>query len=217
MLDYLASRLSGSGIEFGAGHSPFPVKPGCEVVLADRNTPEELTKRGYFGDYALAVPHLISDLEQMEGIVDASVDFIIASHVIEHTRNPLGALRQAYLKLRPSGQFVLVVPDMTVTFDKNRTLTPLDHLILDDVQPSSERDFNHYVEFFELAFPQENPVQAARNVFELGHDIHFHTWTYESFLQTVEYSRAAISPWSAVWSQPRLTDQDIEFYVVLTK
>ena len=58
---------------------------------------------------------------------------------------------------------------------------------------------------------------AAKNLFEQGNDIHFHTWTYESFREMVEYSRAVISPWSAVWSHARLTEQDIEFYFVMTK
>ena len=216
LLAQIASRLSGSGVEFGAGAYPFPAT-GCHVRFADRNTQTELRDRKYFGDAKLIEPDLISDLETMDGISDNSLNFIIASHVIEHTRNPLLALENAYRKLRHGGQFVLVVPDMVVTFDRDRQLTPLEHLTLDYADPSNERDFHHYVEFFEKSFPQPDPLESARSVHERGDDIHFHTWTYESFQDMVKYSLRSISPWVDTWYHPRLSDQDIEFYAVLRK
>lgn len=216
-LENLASQLYGSGIEFGAGNSPFPLPPNVSIGYADRNTIAELKERKYFGDSPLITPTLRSDLETMEGIDDESVDFIIASHVIEHTRNPLRALQQAYRKLRSSGTCILVIPDKEVTFDRDRPITDLSHLIEDFEDPSRERDWLHYVEFFEKAFPQPDPVAAAQGPFEEKHDIHFHTWTFESFAQMLTYARKSISPWSSVWSHRRLSPQDIEFYYVLTK
>lgn len=217
MLLKLASGLSGNGVEFGAGSSPFPLPPTASVRYADRNTADQLQQRKYFGDASLVTAHLQSDLEDMEGLDDSSLDFIIASHVIEHTRNPLRALQNAYRTLRPGGQFVLIVPDKEVTFDRDRQLTELDHLILDFESPSRERDWTHYVETFAKCFPQPDPEAAAKGPFEANHDIHFHTWTYESFGQMVSYALGTISPWKSVWSHPRLSAQDIEFYYVLTK
>ena len=161
MLQSLSSRLSGEGVEFGAGCSPFPVPAGVRVRHADRNTVAQLQAREYFGDLPVVTPELQSDLESMDAIEDDSLDFIIASHVIEHTRSPLRALQQAYRKLRRGGQFLLVVPDKEVTFDRERALTDLAHLILDFHSPSRERDWHHYVEFFEKAFPKPDPAAAA--------------------------------------------------------
>lgn len=213
----MASRLSGNGVEFGAGASPFPIPAGLGIRYADRNTVQELQDRKYFGDAPLVQPALCSDLETMDGIDNDSLDFIIASHVIEHTRNPLQAIQHAYHKLRAGGQFLLVVPDKNVTFDKDRVLTDLTHLILDFEAPSRDRDWHHYVEFFEKAFPQPDPAAAAKGAFEANHDIHFHNWTYESFAEMIAYTRRSITPWSSVWSHRRLSLQDIEFYYILIK
>ena len=99
LLQQMASSLNGSGVEFGAGGSPFPVPSTLSIRYADRNTVDNLRERKYFGDSEMVTPALLSDLETMEGIEDDSLDFIIASHVIEHTSNPLLALRSAYRKL----------------------------------------------------------------------------------------------------------------------
>ena len=112
---------------------------------------------------------------------------------------------------------VLVIPDKHVTFDRDRPVTTLEHLIADYTRPSRERDWEHYIEFFTKCFPQPDPLHSAGGVFERGDDIHFHVWTYESFQEMVQYARQKLQPWSSVWSQRRLSDQDIEFYFVLTK
>ena len=213
----LSARLYGVGVEFGAGSLPFPLPERVRVRYADRNTVAHLREKGTFGDAPLTAPALQSDLESMAGIEDASLDFIIASHVIEHTRNPLRVLEQAYRKLRMCGQLILVVPDKEATFDRDRALTNLPHLILDFESPSRERDWDHYIEYFTKACPQPDPVLAAQGPFEQEHDIHFHTWTYESFGEMLNYARQSISPWTSVWSKPRLTEKDIEFYYLLRK
>jgi SAM-dependent methyltransferase len=157
----------------------------------------------------------------MESIPDESVDFIIAAHVIEHTRNPLAAFTQAYRKLRSGGRFVLMVPEKRHTFDRDREITPLDHLILDYEQPLRERDLFHYLEYYTKADPR--PVaelyETIKNVFEGGIDTHYHVWTYEAFLEVVDYVRKRVAPWREVWSHPaaEAPDPGIEFFVVLTK
>ena len=63
-------------------------------------------------------------------------------------RNPLRAFEQVYRKLKPGGQYVLVVPDKHLTFDRDRAVTTLEHLVEDFEEPSAERDVPHYFEFF---------------------------------------------------------------------
>ncbi len=219
-LEFLAAigrDLSGQGIEFGAGGNPFPIGAACRIRYADRNSGAQLRERNYFGESPIVESDLLADFETMEGLEFESLDFIIASHVIEHTPNPLRALESAYLRLRRGGRLVLVVPDKTVTFDRDRALTPLDHVILDYTHPSRERDWPHYVEFFAKAFPQPDPARAAEYPYRQGDDIHYHVWTYESFGEFIEYVRREMRAWTSVWSHPRLSEQDIEFYFVLTK
>jgi SAM-dependent methyltransferase len=217
-----ASRLHGIGVEFGAGASPFPVPLHCDVRFADAFSYESLNSVIYPGQQAhdLVRPDYVTDIKTMEGIPDRSLDFIVACHVIEHTNNPIAAISSCYRALKPGGSLVLVVPDMTKTFDSKRTLTTLDHLIEDFERPSVERDRGHYEEFYTDAFA----IPAGANVLEYasqkqseGGDLHYHTWTYETFGQLVQWC-AERQGWQPAFAHPTLPGpDDIEFYFVLIK
>lgn len=215
------SKLRGCGIEFGAGTGPMPVPLDCEVKFADFFSDEQLRDRAYQAQGTDFVPiDYVMGMEEMDALPNASLDFVIACHVIEHLRNPLRALEQAYKKLRRGGQLVLVVPDMHLTFDKERALTSLDHLIMDYKKPDTERDVPHYFEFFAKVnnVPEECLASTVQNAIATNHDLHFHTWTYDSFQAMIEYSRRSVSPWRSVWSQPASDAPDaLEFYFVLEK
>jgi predicted SAM-dependent methyltransferase len=223
MREIAAGRLQGRGVEVGAGASPFPVPLHCRVLYADRLAHTDLESELYPGQLRqdLVDPDLQTDLETLAGIPDDSLDFVVACHVIEHTRNPIGALATAWRRLRHGGKLLLVVPDKTRTFDRNREVTPLSHLIDDFERPDRERDRAHYAEFYRVAFtcPAEQYEQTVRARFEEGYAIHYHTWTFESFAAMVEWAMAAAAPFSEVWSQPPCPDpvNDIEFCFVLTK
>jgi SAM-dependent methyltransferase len=216
------SKLSGSGIEFGAGTSPVSVPLDCEVRFADFISESELRAKSYpaQGDDFAPLSYVMG-MEDMSQIADQSVDFIIAAHVIEHLRNPLQALQQARRKLRSGGYLVLIVPDQARSFDRERELTPLDHLVSDYQNPSAERDTAHYYDFFSKAIGFANPdlpiEPRVRDAIATNWDIHFHTWTYRSFGEMIGYSRSVISPWQSVWSQPSIEGEEgfEEFYFVL--
>jgi SAM-dependent methyltransferase len=58
---------------------------------------------------------------------DDAVDFVLASHVIEHMPNPIGALREWR---RVARRYVfLLVPHRDRTFDRDRELTPIEELL----------------------------------------------------------------------------------------
>jgi len=223
MREYMARNLRGLGLEVGAGASPFPVPLHCRVLYGDKWPHERLVRELYPGQAAhnLVVPDLQTEFETFRGIADESLDFIIGCHVIEHTRNPIGAIATAHRKLKPGGQLLLVVPEKTRTFDRERPLTPLSHLIDDYRHPDRTRDLQHYDEFFTLAFPtpEERRAQAIREADEFDADIHFHVWNYPSFMEMIEYVNREVVKWLSVWSHPPLSNPelDIEFYVALTK
>jgi SAM-dependent methyltransferase len=147
------STLSGRGLEFGAFANPFPVPKECQVEYADRFTSEELFLKRYPGQSIDIVPvSHVTSLDSFQGVRPGEFDFVIASHVIEHTRNPIGAIEKAYSALKPGGELVLVVPDKRLTFDRDRDITELSHLIDDYIAPHPDRDVLHYVEFYARAF-----------------------------------------------------------------
>jgi SAM-dependent methyltransferase len=224
MREIATSRLSGMGIEFGAGPSPMAVPLHCRVFYSDRFSHAEQRDSVFVNAPVRAdqivPPHFRSDLQHMEGLPTGAFDFLIASHVIEHIPNPIMAIERAYSRLKPGGRLVLVVPDMLKTFDRDRERTPLDHFILDHKAPSRRRDRDHFVEFYTKAFPVEEPrrEKAIDDSWLAEDSIHFHTWTYESFMEMIEYVTREVAPWSEVWSQPTLPgESNWEFYVALRK
>jgi methyltransferase family protein len=220
----MAAKLTGQGMEFGAGPCPFPLPLHCQVAYADRLSKAdfEIQYAGYTSSPETPMdpvePDFIMDLQDLSGIPDQSLDFVVASHVIEHTPNPLLAFDQVYSKLRCEGRFLLVVPDKRRTFDRLRELTSLQHLVLDYRKPSRKRDILHYLEVYSLSFPVrfDKLERTADCACASNTDIHYHTSIYESFMETVEYSRRAFAPWSEIWAHPTLADGD-EFYFLLTR
>ena len=86
--------------------------------------------------------------------------------------------------------------------------------------PSDDRDREHYEEFYTKAFkiPSDAKFEdyAAQKQAE-GGDLHYHTWTFESFEKLVGW-HARKTGWTIDFSHPTLPGtENIEFYFVLTK
>jgi SAM-dependent methyltransferase len=79
-------------------------------------------------------------------IPDERYAFVLSSHTIEHSANPLRALREWVRVLEPGGALVLIVPHKEGTFDHRRPLTRLEHLIGDDRNATREDDGTHLAE-----------------------------------------------------------------------
>lgn len=222
MREIAGSQLAGIGLELGALASPFPVPLHCNVLYGDTFNYQQIVAN--YQDEPIdeiVIPMVITELETLTGIADESLDFIIASHVIEHTRDPIGAIITAHKKLRPGGKLLLVVPDKQRTFDRDRELTTLEHLIEDYRSPSHERDKAHHIEYFEVEFSKPPPEAKAgwRHTWETRYPIHYHTWIYESFAEMLDWITANGALFSSRWSHPTLPREvdDFEFYFILTK
>ena len=99
---------------------------------------------------------------------------------------------------------MLVVPDMRRMFDCHRAMTTLEHLVADYQDPSKERDLPCIISNFSAKFTTfPDAVLAARveTAVAGNEDLHFHTWTYESFGAMVDYIQREMAPWRSVWSQ----------------
>jgi SAM-dependent methyltransferase len=219
----IATALDGFGLEIGAGASPFPVPPRCRVIYGDRLTYDELCAEPYPGQrlHDLVIPDIATDFDTIENVADSSLDFLVACHVIEHTRNPIGSIAAAWRKLKPGGKLVLVVPDKERTFDRQRPVTALEHLVEDHRAPDRARDYAHYEEFYALAQPIPEfarQAEVARHFAE-GYAIHYHVWTHDTFADMLEHVDREVCPWAHVWTHPAVADESrcIEFYAVLVK
>ena len=133
---YFVSMLVGNGLEIGPLHEPLPKHSGASVVYVDRLPLAELLK--HYPELPvedLVDPDIIDDAESLRTIPNETYDFVSAAHVIEHMRNPIAALENWFRVLKPAGLLYLVVPDKRVTFDRARSQTPLEHMLLDYYAP----------------------------------------------------------------------------------
>jgi SAM-dependent methyltransferase len=83
-------------------------------------------------------------------VPSAQYDFVLSSHMIEHTANPLRALSEWRRVLRPGGMLILVVPHRDGTFDHRRPITTMAHLIEDFERDTREDDVTHASEALQL-------------------------------------------------------------------
>jgi SAM-dependent methyltransferase len=92
----------------------------------------------------------ILEMTALVDIPSATYDFLLSSHTLEHTANPILALHEWLRILTDDGVIVLVLPHKEGTFDWRRPTTTLDHLIDDFNRRVDERDLSHLPEILEL-------------------------------------------------------------------
>jgi SAM-dependent methyltransferase len=181
----LARRyIRGAGIEFGALDFPLALAPDIDVTYADFQ-PVERVKELFSVAENVAAPHLVSDLETMHGILPDSQDFVIANHVMEHVEDPLKALRSISRVLRANGIAYLALPDKRFTFDKDRAVTPLHHLLRDHAQGPDWSLAEHYDEWIRVVDGLTGDAHAQKLAIMLQQraNIHFHVWDFAAMLE----------------------------------
>jgi len=181
-------HLSGEGIEIGALHRPFPLPPGVRVRYLDRYSTAQLREEyPELDDVTFAEVEIISDAETLSGISDGTQDFVVASHVLEHTEDPVGALWAQLRVLRRGGVVLLALPDRRRGLDVRRHPTPLEHVLADHADGPARSRAQHYREWAELVDRPLGHVEAqdvgphAAELERRSYSIHFHCWTLDEF------------------------------------
>ena len=136
----------------------------------------------------------ISEASDLQVIPEATYDFILASHVIEHIANPLQALSEWKRTLRNEGILVLLVPDKDGAFDHKRSITTLDHLIEDYEKSTKEDDLTHLPEIFEFHDLQRDPAAGNFEEFKKRSEknlenrcLHHHVFDTELVVQLLSH------------------------------
>jgi predicted SAM-dependent methyltransferase len=212
----LAERhLAGDGIEIGALHRPLVVPRAARVRFVDREDVAAL-RRHYpeLQDLELVTIDIVDDGESLATLADASVDFVIANHFIEHTQSPLATLRSHLRVLRPGGVLYLAVPDKRHTFDVAREVTPLEHVLRDlEEGPEWSRE-QHFYEWARYVDKAADVDAHAAKLMADDYSIHFHVWTSEAFEQLLQHARDELGmPFEIVELRPNQQ----EFIAVLRR
>ena len=144
---------NGLGLEIGPSYSPFaPKKHGFNVHILDISSAEEL--RTKFKTFDVD----IENIEEVDYVWHGEpyselikheeyYDWIIASHVIEHTPNLISFLNECEKLLKPTGVLSLVIPDKRYCFDYFHGTTStgefLDAFEQKRTRPSPGKVFDH--------------------------------------------------------------------------
>jgi SAM-dependent methyltransferase len=197
----LGRHLTGSGVEIGPGHYPFPVNfPGVTVAYVDRWEPGD--NRELFPELGpnaiFPVPNYICNLDtdRLKPLADNSQDFVVASHVLEHVAEPIGLIDDIHRVLRPGGVALILLPDRRRTFDRRRRPTPLAHLVAEFEAGVTAVDDAHIVEFLEgvggseLQQYNQSSSDERRAILDRHRrrSIHAHCWAEDEFLPVLLYT-----------------------------
>jgi predicted SAM-dependent methyltransferase len=173
--------IAGSGIEIGGLNAPLRVPGAARVRYVDRARVAELRKQyPELNGQPLVETDIVDDGERLVTIPDASEDFVIANHFLEHCQDPIGALRSMFRVLAPEGILYLAVPDKRFTFDHERPVTTAEHLLEHAEKGPEIHRREHYEEWVRLVDGVSDQREIARRVEELmdrNYSIHYHVWT----------------------------------------
>jgi SAM-dependent methyltransferase len=198
---YLARYLHGSGMEIGALWRRFHLPQKVRVWYVDRLNRDDLERHYPDLKDSIVSPDLLAEAAQLP-VRPNSLDFLIASHVLEHLPFPLMALQSWYEALAPGGVLLLKVPDKRYTFDVHRSRTPLAHLVDEHQNPERFDKRAHYADWIAggghtasmPGFPQ-----AVQDLMDQEYSIHFHVWIDDDVRDIIDFTRQRMSmEWDTV-------------------
>ena len=170
--------IDGTGIEIG-GPSPIfswggliPIYPLARridnVNFARKTIWEDTTKEGdsfHFHSRKAPGRQFVAEGADLRVIASGKYDFVLSSHMLEHTANPLRALAEWRRLLKPGGALVLVMPARDATFDHRRPITTLSHLVQDCEMNRGEDDLTHLAEILQLHDLSRDPEVTDAGMF----------------------------------------------------
>jgi SAM-dependent methyltransferase len=138
----------------------------------------------------------IGDATMLSGITSGSYQVILGSHVLEHIANPIKALRSWLDALTPNGLLLQVIPHGETTFDRNRPITTLEHLIDDFRRDVAEDDTEHYSEVRALSAQDYSEHWFSQAHLHRG--IHHHVFNTASAVALFKYMGLSVIGLAAV-------------------
>jgi hypothetical protein len=190
------------------------------MTMAYADRADQAALRREYPDVAAGIPTIVvvDDAEALASVPDGSYDFLVAAHVLEHMRNPIGSLVHWLRVVRDGGQVYLVVPDKRSMFDRLRVRTTLEHLVLDYQRPSAERDFEHYLDYavFVQHAATDQAIAEATRLLDSGFSIHFHVFLPQDVVRLVQWVDAHVTP-VAIVEGPAISPGMGEFHLLVRK
>jgi SAM-dependent methyltransferase len=178
-MEHLLPQIAGLGIEFGGPSRVFMTNGYCPVYehalrvdnvnFASNTAWHGEMNRGsnfVYSKNKVAGIQYICDAGELRHIADATYDFVLSSHMLEHSANPLKLLFEWKRVLKPDGVMLLVLPHKDNTFDHRRTLTTKEHFLDDYQNDCRENDRTHLPEIIEKHDLTRDKSQTSLEVFK---------------------------------------------------
>jgi predicted SAM-dependent methyltransferase len=185
--------VRGGGLEVGGLNCAMPVAKGVKVTFVDRMPQHELLRQyPELAGTPLVPVDVVDDGERLSTFADASQDFVITGHFLEHTQDPIGTLK-AHLRVVKSGGIVLVVvPNRECTFDRDRPATTWEHFRRDHIDGPQNSYEDHLREYVQLVDKLAGAALEERIEYyrRINYSIHFHVWNVDEFRTFLERARA---------------------------
>ncbi len=213
--------LKGYGIEIGALFRPI-INSRSKVKYVDL-FPRETLKKKYpeLKLFGLVKVDIIDNGEHLTSIENSSVDFIVASHMIEHCKDVISTIKNHMSKLKQDGILFYVIPDKrnvtAMVPDFRRELTPLKHFVDEYSNKTASTSIAHYDDYYRALHnlsKKENIAERLKDFIQQSPSIHFHTFVPESFTNLIYY---LITELKYPLRLLNLTSNDEEFICILKK
>lgn len=168
-----------AGLEIGgpspifSDHGLLPVYPLVSMLdncnFSSKTVWEGGIKEGRNFLYHRSKPlghQFIAEATDLSRIASDKYDFILSSHAIEHSANPILALKEWIRVLKDGGSLILIVPHKEGTFDHRRPVVTLEHLIKDYSEGTGEDDLTHLDEILQYHDLVRDPLAGSYEAFK---------------------------------------------------
>lgn len=194
------------GLDIGALHQPM-LLPRVRSKYVDSRNLEDLRKHyPELGLYFLSDPDFIASAETLVNVPTNSFDVIIMSHVLEHTRLTLRALRNALNCTRKGGLLYVALPNMCVSVDKFRLQTTWAHHLSEWLDPKAaeKNEHEHYREYSIMHLTVMGMLQSrqllkeedvnlhAKEMQLKNYSIHYHTWSPAGYFNYINKAKEVV-------------------------
>lgn len=200
-----AAKFEGKkGIEIGGRTQFFGLKGGFPVYLyAAKVDNVNYDSKSFFGDYEAGETfnyhrnkmghQFIAEATELSNVPNGRYDFVLSSHSLEHTANPLKALKEWNRITKPGGELVLLLPDKRYTMDNKREYTTFQHLLDDFRNHMDESDTTHFEEILTNFDEEKESVDKKKYTELLSNNIanrcaHHHVFSHELLKQAIEFA-----------------------------
>ena len=149
--------LCGVGLEIGPYDQPTVFKNEADVRYLDWKTREQLVAECDHPDLIDQIPPIdyVVSSNDYARYVDATFDYIIANHVLEHAPNLIRWLQDVGSMMKEDGILFLALPDKKFSFDRFRPDTALSHFLAEYVSAVEEIPVEHLIEvetYYDMGF-----------------------------------------------------------------